>query len=473
MKNNKKSLWGVIGLIAIVSAVLTYVTAGDSVLAKLISKKAMDPGPLTISAVLVQDKVLHRSDGKVAVALTMNAQQIEPADSKPDQNVDLVIVLDRSGSMTGQKISDARQAVVNLIDRLTEKDRLALVTYSNGVHTLSSLKNMDSQNRRQVKALVGQIRSGGGTNLGGGMHRGIGMLLKSTSDGHHRKVILISDGLANHGITDPNALGNMASGAAEHNFAVSTVGVGYDFNEILMTTIADHGAGNYYFLENPNAFAQVFEKEFESTRNVAASGLEVRIPLEKGVQLIHAGGYPIENKDGYAVIRPGDLLSGQQRKLFLTFMVPTDKQRKFDLGGFKVRYSKEGVSHQTASNGDLVLACVADKKAVMASIDKAAWGEQVVKEDYNQLKEQVANAIRKGNKNEALKQIHEYEKRNRAINAAAGSPVVTQNLEKDVQGLRQSVDDTFVGSQAEVAEKKKQRSKALQYESYRIRRDKK
>lgn len=473
MNNHKKSLWGILGLITAVSAVLAYVAADNSVMAQLINAKPKPEGPVSVNAALVQAKVLNGSKGKVGVSLTLTAAEIEQLNTQPLQHADLVIVLDRSGSMQGQKISDARQAVIRLIDRLTAGDRLSLVTYSNGVNTIFPLVPMDESHHRQVKAAVQRIYSGGGTNLGGGLQRGIQTLMQTPTDGRQRKVILISDGLANHGITDPSALGNMASGAVEHNFSVSTVGVGYDFNEMLMTTIADHGAGSYYFLENPAAFAQVFEKEFQSTRNVAASALEIRVPLKDGLKLIHAGGYPIKNRDGFAVIHPGDLLSGQQRKLFLTFKVPTDKERRFNLGEYHIQFTSNGVSRQLTVQEDLSLACVVDKKAVMASIDQEVWGEQVVKEDYSRLKEEVADAIRKGRKDQALQEIKEYEARNRAVNATVGSATVTENLDKDVQRLRQSVEDTFTGAPAAVAEKKKQRSKALQYESYQIRRDKK
>ncbi len=473
MKTTEKSLWRVLGLIVAVGAVLAYVAADNSVMAQLMTTKPAKPGPVTAQASLVQEKILSGSDGKVSVALTLTAAEIEQLTRRPVQQTDLVIVLDRSGSMKGQKIHDARQAVMRLIDRLGADDRLAVVTYSNGVDTLSPLLPMDGPHRRKVKAAVQRIYSGGGTNLGGGLQRGIQTLMQTVADGRQRKVILISDGLANHGITDPSALGNLASGAVEQNFSVSTVGVGYDFNEVLMTTIADHGAGSYYFLENPNAFAQVFEKEFESARNVAASGLELRIPLKDGVQLIHAGGYPIETRDGYAVVHPGDLLSGQQRKLFLTFQVPTDRIRDYHLGGHEVRFTSAGTSRQVMVKDDLSLACVADPKAVMASIDRGAWGDQVVKEDYNQLKEEVATDIRMGRKEAAISKIREYETRTRAVNDAVGSAKVTHNLEQDVQSLRQSVEETFAGAPAAVAEKKKQRSKALQYESYQIRRDKK
>jgi len=473
MKSNRKSLWSVLALIAAVTAVMAYVAADDSVMAQRIAVRPTAEGPVSVQADLAQDKVLSGSDGKVSVALTLTAAEVKTLTHPAVQHVDMVIVLDRSGSMQGQKITDARQAVLQLIDRLAVDDRLALVTYANGVDTLFPLAPMHDHYRRKAKAVVARIYSGGGTNLGGGLQRGIQTLMQTPADGRQRKVILISDGLANHGVTDPGALGNMAADAVEHNFSVSAVGVGYDFNEVVMTTIADHGAGRYYFLENPQAFAQVFEKEFQLTRNVAASALELRIPLKDGVRLIHAGGYPIENKDGYAVIHPGDLLSGQQRKLFLTYKVPTDRERDFNLGVYQVRYMHNGQQEQMDGRGNLALACIMDEKAVTASIDGNVWSDQVVQEDYNQLKEEVATAIRKGEKDRAMLQIKAYEERTRTVNATVGSAKVADNLESDVQSLRQSVEDTFAGAPAAVAEKKKQRSKALQYESYQIRRDKK
>jgi Ca-activated chloride channel family protein len=480
MKMVKNSFWAVLGLIAVASAMLAYVGSDNSVLAQFFSSNHPpgDPAPVpedlvAVRAHLVQDKILKGSDGKVSVSLTLDAAEISRSDHRAIEHADLVIVLDRSGSMEGRKLNDARLAVMQLIDRMTASDRLALITYSNGVQTLSPLVGMDENHRRQLKTLVALVNAGGGTNLGGGLHQGIQTLMQTPGDGRQRRVILISDGQANQGITDPGELGNMASGAAAHHFGVSTVGVGNDFNEMLMTTLADHGAGSYYFLEDPNRFAPVFEKEFQDMRNVAASGVEIRVPLEKGIQLVNAGGYPIQIEDNHAVIHPGDLLSGQQRTLFLTFQVPTDQEENFSLGEFQVRFKHNGAPHDIATVQRMTLACVKDPREVTASIDAPAWGARVVREDYNQLKEGVADAIVKGEKDRAMDQIREYETRNKAINASVGSAVVAENLKTDVQALRQSVEDTFAGPQAAVAEKKKQNAKALQYESYQIRRDKK
>lgn len=428
---------------------------------------------VTVQTRLVQDKVLKGSDGKVGMALTLNGAEIVQESAGQEQPVDLVVVLDRSGSMEGKKIEDAKQAVIRLMDRLSPQDRMAVLSYSNGVEMIAGLTPMENGNRQRLSSQVGRIQPGGGTNLGGGLEHGISTLKYSPGSGRQRKIILISDGLANQGVTDPGALGHMAADGVEYNLAVSTVGVGYDFNEVLMTTIADHGAGSYHFLQNPIAFAKTFEKEFEMTRNIVASALELRIPLSKGVQLVDAGGYPIRIEGNHAVIRPGDLLSGQKRTLFLTYQVPSHLEQNIPLGNIQVDFLHRDKKMQEVNATYQVVACVENEEEAVASIDKQMWSEQVVKEDYNKLKNTVATAIRKGRKEEALQSIQEYEHRNRSINKAVGSSAVAENLDGDVQDLRQSVEDTFTGAPAVVAEKKKQQAKVLQYESYQMRRDKK
>lgn len=481
MKHYKNSFPAVLVLIMALSVMLAYVGSNNSVFAQLFNSnhspkdtKPVHTDLVSIRAQLVQDKVLKGSDGQIAVSLTLDAAKIPRSDHQPFADTDLVIVLDRSGSMAGRKLSDARLAVMQLIDRMTAVDRLAIITYSNGVQVLSPLAYMDEANKHHLKTVIAQVNADGGTNLGAGLKYGIQTLMQTpATNNRQRRVILISDGQANQGITDPLELGDMASAAATQNVAVSTVGVGLDFNEILMTTLADHGSGRYYFLEDPKKFALVFNKEFQDTRNIAASAVEILVPLRNEIRLVHAAGYPIQVNDGLAVIRPGDLLSGQQRNLFLTFQVPTDKEAEYNLGEFQVRFNHNSAAYRNATSGQMVLSCVKDSGEVTASIDEPAWSARVIQEDFSQLKEGVADAISKGEKDKAMDQIQEYEMRNEAINATVGSTVVAGNLKTDVQALRQSVEETFAGTPAVVAEKKKQNSKALQYESYQIRRDKK
>ena len=423
-------------------------------------------GLVSVSAQLVQNKILKDSDGIVNLALTFQAETPAAAVGESGHGVDLVVVLDRSGSMQGQKIEHARQAVRNLLADLAPADRFGLVSYADQAQVHTGLLPVTGGRRRQFDAVVQGIRPGGGTNLGAGLQKGIDLLAGSEPDGNVRQIILISDGLANKGITDPTRLGKLASRAVVQEFAISTVGLGTEFNEQLMTAIADQGTGTYYYLENPTAFGEVFRAEFRGARSLAAASLEVRLPLSDGLQLTDAGGYPIRREGSAAVFYPGNLRSGQSRKIFLTLRVPSAALRTFQLRDIAVRYRAEGRLVALHLIDTLDIACVPDPQEVMASIDKERWAHKVLKNDYNRLKDEVAGDIRAGKKQDALQRIEHYYRRQETVNRVMASPVVRENLEKDLGELRGVVEETFRGSPAAVVQKKKTSAKALQYEGY-------
>jgi len=428
--------------------------------------ESSDSGILGLTGSLPQKKILKGGDGRFTVALNLSAKKIAPETDRAVRRVDMVIVLDRSGSMGGQKINHAKDAIRKLVERLTAEDRFALVSYSNDVRRHSPLSFMDPGQKEKIISEIDRIGSGGGTNLGGGLAEAIALLSASKNPSHTAKVVLISDGLANQGVTDPTALGRMASDAAKKGLTVTTVGVGNDFNEQLMTALADYGTGNYYYMENPMAFARVFQKEFTDGLQVAAESVKVRVPLKDGLQLADAAGYPVRIENGIAVFRTGDILSGQDRKIFLTFVAPANREQDYDIRDIRVDYRHKGENHSATLSQPLKIACVADKKAVFASYEKKEWEKQVLQNDYNQLKEEVADDIRKGKKDEAIKRIESYKKKQEVVNEVVQSPSVTTNIDSDLEGLRRKVRDTFDGDASEVRQKQKRSAKSLQFEGY-------
>jgi len=372
--------------------------------------------------------------------------------------------------MKGRKIKDARRAVLELLSSLSAEDRFALITYSDGVHIASGLSNVTAANRVRIASAVNTIQAGGGTNLGAGLQAGIDILISPNHHTNAAKVILISDGLANKGLTDVKALSDIAAVAVEKEFAVSTVGVGVDFNEHLMTAIADRGTGSYYYLENPAAFAEVFQKEFYNTQTAVVTGVKIQIPMNSGITLSDAAGYPIINQDDHLVFFPGNLRSGQTRKLFLTLKVPTNSQKTFEIEGIKLSYQYGNRAYQTALAESFKIACVDDQKKVYSSINKTSWSQKVINEDFNRLKQEVAADIKSGKKQRALKKIDKYYEEREAVNTAVGSAHVAENLDKDLKELRTFVKDTFEGAPAAVQQKQKSNAKTLQFEGYRGRR---
>ena len=473
--NRLKSFILIIGLIAATGAAMAYTAgAGKTWFSDWITpathRPVIESGPLTLSGRLVQNKILQGSEGRVNLALTLQASDSYGSTAAEPRNVDMVIVLDRSGSMQGRKIEDARQAVLQLLSSLSTKDRFALITYSDGVQHVSTLHKVTVNHREQLETFIHRITAGGGTNLGAGLQAGINLLVSAPETGNARKVILISDGLANKGITDSARLGTMAGVAVEKEFAVSTVGVGNNFNELLMTTIADRGAGNYYYLENPMAFAEVFQKELFYSKATIATNVSISFLLNNGISLVNAAGYPIKIQKDHAVVHPGDLRAGQTRKLFLTLQVPTGTTGSFEMGMIKAHYRFNGQLMETTLDRSFKIACVKNKKEVRASIDKASWTEKVIREDYNRLKQEVAGDIKAGKKQKALQRINSYYREQESINKTVASEEVTQNLDQDLKDLRQRVEDTFQGAPAAVAAKQKANSKAMQYEGYKGRR---
>jgi len=357
-----------------------------------------------------------------------------------------------------------------LVSRLSDRDRFALVTYSDSAMSLSGLVPVAAPEKNRLNSLISSISSGGGTNLGAGLQAGIDILTASAKTGNTGRLILISDGLANQGITDITTLGKMASVASGNEFSISTAGLGADFNEELMTAIADYGTGNYYFLENPSSFAAVFNNEFEQSRMAAATSVKISFPETDGIRLMDAGGYPVERETGSAVFFPGDLMSGETRTLFLNLQVPAHRVASFKISGFTLDYQHDGSLCRVTLPNSLDLACVEDPQAAMASIDKGIWEQKVVKEDFSRLKEAVAGDIRSGRREEAERKMETYAAQKQAANETMGSEIVAGNLEKDLDELWQTVDETFAGPAPAVAEKQKMNAKKLQYEGYQMRR---
>ena len=404
--------------------------------------------------------------------LELNAAQPTDDPHPLEKSVDIVLVLDRSGSMQGLKMQYAKKAVLNLIDLLSPEDRLSLVSYSDDVRRHCHLVSLTRSNKRMLRSMVHAIYAGGSTNLGGGLQTGIDTIMQAPEGIRIRKVILISDGLANRGIVNPWELGRMASVALEHDFAVATVGVGDSFNEQLMAHIADQGAGTYHYMENPDAFVAVFEHEFMKSRQVAATSLEVHIPKVEGVRLVSAGGFPMKAFADHYAVYPGNLLSGQTRKLFLRFQASTFISESYTLKGIWISYVSQGTFYREPLEKPFTVVWVKDESEVLSSIHKEAWEDKVLQEDYNRLREEVAADVKAGNEADAIQKIETYYREKKELNKSVQSKDVDKNLKEDVEELKGMVRETFQGSPSAVMQKQKSNAKSLQYEGYKERRSK-
>lgn len=236
--------------------------------------------------------------------------------------LDLAVVIDRSGSMSGKKLEDVKTAALQLLDRLSDKDRVTLISYSSSVEIHLNGVAADSDGKDRLAAEIRSLNAGGITALGPAMIRAFKNLrsMERTRD-RSAHVVLLSDGRANHGITDPDVLGERARSAFLDGISLSTLGVGMDYNEDLMTKLADEGGGRYHFIKNSDEVAKVLEDELQGLRSTVAKSIRLRLYPGEGVQVKQIYGYAAVQKSGYSEISVGSLAARQKRSILVSLAV--------------------------------------------------------------------------------------------------------------------------------------------------------
>ena len=220
----------------------------------------------------------ERTD-KVVLKISLLAPEA-PERRRPPIN--LAVVLDRSGSMAKDKIAKAREAAIEAVRRLDARDRFSLVTYADQAITV-----IPAQQPLEVERIIEQIRAirpQGRTALFGGVSRGSAELNKFGDGAWVNRMILLSDGLANVGPSSPADLGRLGTALLEGGVSVTTVGVGLDYNEDLMTRLAEKSDGNTYFVEASDDLPRIFAGELGELMNVAARNVDIELRCAPGVR---------------------------------------------------------------------------------------------------------------------------------------------------------------------------------------------
>jgi len=401
-------------------------------------------GPVWFRGTLDRTAVQLGHDGLVRMELAVGAAPDDHA-QRVRRPTDVVIILDRSGSMAGEKIEQARAAVRELLAQLSDADRFALVTYANDAGVAVPLSAVDGPARARWMAAVAEIRPDGGTNMSSGLDLGFDLIERGRVTGRVPHVVLISDGLANQGDPSPDGLARRARRAAQGEYMLSTVGVGTDFNENLMTALADAGTGNYYYVQHAADLGAVFAREFDAARTTVASGLAVQIEPARGVRVVDAAGYPLEAIGDAVVFRPGSLFAGQERRIWVTLAVPQGAVGDYDLGRFFLAYGS-GEARITLSLADVPrIACVQDEERFYSQVDVGAWTRGVVVDAYNKMQEEVAREVQGGRRDQALERLRKFKDETAHLNAELKSPAVAKELES-ADRLEAQVSSVFEGA---------------------------
>lgn len=198
--------------------------------------------------------------------------------------LNITLVLDHSGSMAGGKLENVKEAAINLFYRLAPDDIFSLVLFENKVTPLISPAKVSQQNN--AVSVIRNIHSAGMTFFSGGYEKGFQYALKNNNPEYVSRIIILSDGLANVGITSRTQLGEIAAGYLKSGVSTSTIGVGNDYDEDLMVILSENGSGNSYYIENPTDIESVFTEELSYLTDLYAVNTKFTItPAIPGLQL--------------------------------------------------------------------------------------------------------------------------------------------------------------------------------------------
>ena len=275
----------------------------------------------------------------------------------PRRNLNLSLVIDRSGSMAGAPLYHALKAAESVIDQLTREDTLSIVVYDDKVDTIAPPQPVTD--KATLKQTIYQnVRAGGITNLSGGWLQGCEAVKQQFDPQKINRVLLLTDGLANMGITDPNVLIPTSQQKAEEGIITTTLGFAQGFNEDLLIGMARAANGNFYFIQNVDEAEEVFSIELDSLRAVVGQNLIVTLELVSGVQLLDTLSLArvTQTDQNQATIELGELYEGEDKRLGLSLSLPPATVGDFPIG--KLHYRADVVQNNTiqtvSGNTDLI-----------------------------------------------------------------------------------------------------------------------
>jgi Ca-activated chloride channel family protein len=293
--------------------------------------------------------------------ITLRAPAQVPANETPPTTagrppLSFTAVLDVSGSMQGDKITQAKDAVRQAMSRLHDDDSLALVTFSNVIRTVLAPTSVDDHIRQVVQSALQEINAGGMTALCGGLEEGLkhaGAMRQETN-----LVLLLSDGQANVGETDIEKVGYRAYEGRQKGIIVSTLGVGLDYNEALMVEVATQGGGRFYHVERAAQIGTYLAGELGEVAALAGRDTQIHLTIPAGAIVMPlSAAYPTQQDGDQATITIGDVpcdteleipvrvaLAGKRpgSKLsfegYVTYRSPAGNQLKSSLNRVTVRF---------------------------------------------------------------------------------------------------------------------------------------
>lgn len=236
--------------------------------------------------------------------------------------LNLALVIDRSGSMSAGKLERAKLAVSQILELMRPIDSVSIVDFDNTVTLTAESNSVTPGSRNEMKQAINHLQPGGSTDLGGGWLTGCERVALRQSDGQVNRTMLLTDGQANVGITDVTELSQHASELFERGVSTSTFGIGNSFNEHLLESMANHGGGNYYYIDNDQRITELLMEEFKDLAAVTLKNVILEFNFPEGVSAELLGDWRMEMGGNRLIVNLSDLPANRQVNLFVKLLTP-------------------------------------------------------------------------------------------------------------------------------------------------------
>jgi len=396
-----------------------------------------DPGPVDPSGdpVVVADgsirmeaRLSHPYIGTgssdLFATIDLTGAQVPGATRSP---VNVALVIDRSGSMAGEKLFQAKQAARKLVEQLGDADRIAVIHFGSDVRAFKSARATPAT-KEQILSYIDGIEDEGGTNIGDGLDAGKVQLLTARGEYKVNRIILMSDGEPTEGATAPGDLIQLARQIHDQGVTLSAIGLGTDFNEDLMQALAENGSGAYAYLRDGSQLATIFQKDLQQASTTIAREVNLKLDLPEGVELGDVLGYHAQQAGRSVTIPMADFSAGQVERVVVRLSVHAEKAGKaMDVTGVHLQYA-DLLKGGTAGAQARLSAMVTDRAEEIAKHQDKQATVYAARAQSAANMNQAADLLRKGDKGGAKKLLLDNEMIFRNVAPVAGPQAVAGDV---------------------------------------------
>ncbi len=295
-------------------------------------------------------------DNQTFVAVSVKAAADSVASTSSP--LELAIVIDRSGSMKGKRLENAVAAAQGMIRRLRDGNVVSVVAYNTTTETLVPSTTIDDSSRERSIAALSGLEARGDTCISCGIDAGMDMLQKR--GGMVERMLLLSDGEATTGVKDVEGFRRIASTVRHLGAAISTIGVNVDYNERVMTALAQESNGAHYFVEDPSGLPRVFDQELSSLVHTVAKDANLTIAVAPGVEIDQVFDRTFRRDGDRVVVPMGSFAAGDTKTLLVRVHVPRGATGERAIADVKLDYDDLDKSSPGSCEGSLAALLVKD-----------------------------------------------------------------------------------------------------------------